>query len=294
MPKLDGYSLCHEIKRDVLVRDTPVILLSWKEDLLQRVRELGAGADGYLRKEAAASAVVERVREVLRSRARVEDRIRAGGEVRGRLDGLTPRLVLELACKEKSNVRVSVRDAAFLFEAQIRGGRLVSLTRSSQDGAFVRGPSVLPSVLGASAGRFVVEADSSHVRSELSGTLDELFRDPVQKIRSALAAVGSSALVRIRKLELDRPLVEAYLASTPAPAAAVIGQLLSGETAEKLLLERGVAPRLLRSGVAGSSARGCRQEVLVGPDSRRDRESQFDSRFPEDQGFRGPRPTGAE
>ena len=69
MPKLDGFSLCHEIKRDVAVRDVPVILLSWKEDLLQRLRELGADADGYLRKEAAASAVVERVREVLHSRA---------------------------------------------------------------------------------------------------------------------------------------------------------------------------------------------------------------------------------
>src|SRR5690606_16409594 len=117
MPKLDGFSLCHEIKRDVVVRDTPVILLSWKEDLLQRVRELGAGADGYLRKEAAASAVVERVREVLRARARVEERIQSGGEVRGRLDGLTPRLVLALACREERDVRVSVRDAAFLFEA---------------------------------------------------------------------------------------------------------------------------------------------------------------------------------
>ncbi|MEI9953864.1 MAG: response regulator [Pseudomonadota bacterium] len=66
MPKLDGFSLCHEIKRDVAVRDVPVILLSWKEDLLQRVRELGAGADGYLRKEAAAATVAERLREVLR------------------------------------------------------------------------------------------------------------------------------------------------------------------------------------------------------------------------------------
>ncbi|HEX3853164.1 MAG TPA: response regulator, partial [Polyangiaceae bacterium] len=72
MPKLDGFSLCHEIKRDVAVRDVPVILLSWKEDLLQRVRELGGTADGYLRKEAAASTVAERLREVLRPRARVE------------------------------------------------------------------------------------------------------------------------------------------------------------------------------------------------------------------------------
>ncbi len=88
MPGLDGYALCREIKRDAAIRDVPVILLSWKEDLLQRMRELGADADGYMRKEATASQVVQRVREVLRPRARVEARIAEGGEVRGRLDGL--------------------------------------------------------------------------------------------------------------------------------------------------------------------------------------------------------------
>jgi DNA-binding response OmpR family regulator len=72
MPGIDGFELCRQIKRDVAVRDVPVILLSWKEDLLQRMRELGAGADGYLRNEAAASTVLQRVSEVLRPPARVE------------------------------------------------------------------------------------------------------------------------------------------------------------------------------------------------------------------------------
>ncbi|HEX7454282.1 MAG TPA: response regulator, partial [Polyangiaceae bacterium] len=143
MPKLDGFSLCHEIKRDVAVRDVPVILLSWKEDLLQRVRELGGTADGYLRKEAAASTVAERLREVLRPRARVERRIAAGGDARGRLDGLTPRLILELASAGQRDVRVGIRDAVYLYEVQIRRGRLCSATRSSSDGSFERGEFVL-------------------------------------------------------------------------------------------------------------------------------------------------------
>jgi CheY-like chemotaxis protein len=37
MPELDGFALCRNLKRDVLLSDVPVILLSWKEDLLQRV-----------------------------------------------------------------------------------------------------------------------------------------------------------------------------------------------------------------------------------------------------------------
>ncbi|HEY3494060.1 MAG TPA: response regulator, partial [Polyangiaceae bacterium] len=245
MPKLDGFSLCHEIKRDVAVRDVPVILLSWKEDLLQRVRELGAAADGYLRKEAAASTVVERVREVLRPRARVEERMAAGGEVRGRLDGLTPRLILELACREERDVRISLRDAAYLFEAQIRRGQLVGVTRSSVDGKFVRGPAVLGSLLGAGAGRFVVEPDSSPARAEVSGPLREVLAEPIRRARAGLASVSASSLVRLRRLDVDAELMESYLACTPEPAAGVARRVLGGESPAELVLSGAVAPRLL-------------------------------------------------
>jgi DNA-binding response OmpR family regulator len=256
MPKLDGFSLCHEIKRDIVVRDTPVILLSWKEDLLQRVRELGAGADGYLRKEAAASAVVERVREVLRARARVEERIQSGGEVRGRLDGITPRLVLALVGKEERDVRVSVRDAAFLFEAMVRRGQLVSVTRSSHDGSFLRGAAVLPSLLGVTAGRFVVTPDSSACRSELHASMVDLLKEPVETARKALKAVAASSLVRLSRLELDRALAEAYLASTPEPAATLMRRLLAGDTPKDLVLEGVAASSVLELVLSDMARRG--------------------------------------
>src|SRR5262249_32399001 len=123
MPLLDGFALCRSLRRDLVLRDVPVILLSWKEDLLQRVRELGAEADGYLRKQASAAAIVQRAREVMRSRHRVAERLAAGGEVRGRLDGLTTRTLLGLACASRPDAAVSVRDSAFLYEIEIRGGR---------------------------------------------------------------------------------------------------------------------------------------------------------------------------
>jgi hypothetical protein len=253
------------VKRDVALRDVPVILLSWKEDLLQRVRELGASADGYLRKEAAASAVVERVREVLRPRARVEDRVATGGEVRGRLDGLTPRLVLELACRGERDARVSVRDAAFLFEAQVRRGRLVSLTRSAADGSFVRGTAVLASLLGASAGRFSVEPDSSARRTELSGTLFELLRDPVAQARGALRAVTADALLRLERVELDRDLIQTYLACTPEPAASVTRRLLAGASPRELVLSASVSAQLLEVVLSDIARRGGILSAVTAP-----------------------------
>jgi DNA-binding response OmpR family regulator len=271
MPKLDGFSLCHEMKRDVALRDVPVILLSWKEDLLQRVRELGAAADGYLRKEAAASAVVERVREVLRARARVEERVLTGGEVRGRLDGLTPRLVLELACRGERDARVSVRDAAFLFEAQIRKGRLVSLTRSAANGSFARGPAVVASLLGASAGRFSVEPDSSACRPEFSGVLFDILRDPIAKARGALRGVTADALLRLERVELDRELLETYLTCTPEPAASVTRKLLDGQAPRDLVLSGAVSAQLLEVVLSDVARRGGILSAITAPASESSR-----------------------
>ena len=90
MPNLDGFALCRALRRDIALRDTPVILLSWKEDLLQRVRELGASAAGYLRKESDARAIPARVRAgVAPASANRGAPPGPGGEVRGRLDGLS-------------------------------------------------------------------------------------------------------------------------------------------------------------------------------------------------------------
>jgi DNA-binding response OmpR family regulator len=261
MPELDGFSLCHEIKRDVIVRDTPVILLSWKEDLLQRLRELGADADGYLRKEAAASAVVERVREVLRARARVEQRIAAGGEVRGRLDGLTVRLLLELVCRGKRDARIAVRDAVYLWELAVRGGQLLSISRSSPAGDFARGTSVLPGLLGVSAGRFAIEPDSAPTRSEFRGNLQEILHEPVMRARAALRAVSAEALIRVSRMTFDRASAEAYLGCTPQPALGLTRRLLEGVSPRELVLEGQADPRLLETVLSDLARRGAVESV---------------------------------
>jgi DNA-binding response OmpR family regulator len=256
MPKLDGFSLCHEIKRDVAVRDVPVILLSWKEDLLQRVRELGGDADGYLRKEAAASTVVERLREVLRPRARVEQRVASGGEVRGRLDGLTPRLILELACRSGRNARVSIRDSSYLYEVQVRAGAPRTANRSANDGSFERGEGVLAMLLGVSAGRFVIEPDDSPCRAELSGSLHEQLAGPVARARAAQRALSAGALTKVSRVAFDTARVGNYLACTPEPAQSLLKDLIMGASPRDLLTTGRAPARLLEAVLSDFARRG--------------------------------------
>jgi len=269
MPKLDGFSLCHEIKRDVAVRDVPVILLSWKEDLLQRVRELGASADGYLRKEAAAATVAERLREVLRPRARVEQRIAAGGDARGRLDGLTPRLILELASAGERDVRVGIRDAVYLYEVQIRRGRLCSVTRSSSDGSFERGEFVLAALLGVSAGRFTVEPDAAPCRVDFEGTAAQILKAPIERARAALNSISAGALVGVTKVQIATETIEGYLACTPEPARALLAKIIAGGSPRELLTNGLVAPGLLEAVLSDVARRGALLSVeRVGPEPR--------------------------
>jgi DNA-binding response OmpR family regulator len=261
MPKLDGFSLCHEIKRDVAVRDVPVILLSWKEDLLQRVRELGASADGYLRKEAAASTVAERLREVLRPRARVERRIAAGGDARGRLDGLTPRLILELASAGQRDVRVGIRDAVYLYEVQIRRGRLCSATRSSSAGSFERGEFVLAALLGVSAGRFVIEPDASPCRADFDGTPAEILKGPIERARASLNSISAEALVGVTRVQIAAPVIEGYLACTPEPARGLLQKVMAGASPRELITSGSVAPRLLEAVLSDVARRGAITDI---------------------------------
>lgn len=68
MPKLDGLSVCAELRR--LARPVPVLMLTAKGTVEDRVRGLDAGADDYLVKPFSREELLARVRALLRRTAR--------------------------------------------------------------------------------------------------------------------------------------------------------------------------------------------------------------------------------
>jgi len=245
MPGLDGFALCRALKRDIALRDVPVILLSWKEDLLQRLRDLGADADGYLRKEASAAAILQRVYEVLRTRARIEARLKGDGEVRGRLDGVTPRTLLYAISRLRPNARLCIRDASFLYEIEMRGGAPKSATRTTSDGSFQRGSDVFAALIGIRAGRFVASKSQGPARGTLEGDLDSQMEAPVAHARAALRLLGGTRLLEVHRVNVAVDRVLAYMAATPEPARSLITRLANGASPRGLILGSEIAPAQL-------------------------------------------------
>ncbi|WP_437926675.1 response regulator [Sorangium sp. So ce291] len=267
MPRLDGFALCRALKRDVALRDVPVILLSWKEDLLQRLRELGAQADGYLRKEASAAAFVQRVHEVLRGRRRVAERIATGGEVRGRLDGMTTRTLLSLSCAHRPDALVSVRDAAFLYEVLIKDGRPAGATRTAQDGTFHRGPSVLAALLGVGSGRFAVApAPESELeappRPGFEGTLAEQLVPAIAAARAAQRLLHGPPLMQVERVILDLEGMGATADATPEPARSLLRALARGVSPRSVITTGEFASSLVEDVLNDVAARGGVRRVI--------------------------------
>jgi len=236
--------------------------------LLQRMRELGADADGYLKKEAEASTVVQRIREVMRPRARVEARVRQGGEVRGRLDGLTPRLILELCCNSHENLRIEFRDAFFVYTMQVRHGRLVSAKRHAPTGADLTGARVVSSVLGVNAGRFLVVPDSGTLVPEFEGSLREVLAPAIDHARRTLWSLSHERLASVERLDLNHEELETYLTATPEPAQTMLRLIAEGARPRDLLLGGVAPPELVIHALADLARRGVVERVVrAGGDS---------------------------
>ena len=258
MPKVDGFALCRALRRDVALRDVPVILLSWKDDLLQRVRELGAGAAGYIRKESDTRAIVARIREALRPRAHVELRLRndESGEVRGRIDGISVRTLLEIVCATRPSARVAVRDASFNYEIEIRDGAPLKATRTAGDGTVLSGTKVLAAMLGIAAGRFTITTSDAVIESQLDGNLAAQLEKPIAKARAATSLLTGAGTAKRAQVRLEPQLLEDYLRAMPDALRALAVRLAEGCSPILLMTEGGCEATLVEDLICDLAARG--------------------------------------
>lgn len=66
LPEIDGWTVCRELRRSPQTEHLPIVMLTARDDLIDRVLGLELGADDYLTKPFSPRELVARVRAVLR------------------------------------------------------------------------------------------------------------------------------------------------------------------------------------------------------------------------------------
>jgi DNA-binding response OmpR family regulator len=107
MPKLDGFALCAELRR--LANAVPVLMLTAKGQIEDRVTGLDAGADDYLVKPFSTDELLARVRALLR---RVERKTRL--PLKLKLGELEIYLARQTAIRGKKQVHLTAKEFAML------------------------------------------------------------------------------------------------------------------------------------------------------------------------------------
>ncbi len=70
MPKMDGHEVCQILKKDILLRHMPIIMLTGKGETQDKVKGINAGADDYMVKPFEPTELVARIKMILRRSSR--------------------------------------------------------------------------------------------------------------------------------------------------------------------------------------------------------------------------------
>jgi two-component system, OmpR family, response regulator MprA len=112
MPGIDGLEVCRRLRANPITRDLPILMLTAKDEVQDRITGLDAGADDYLTKPFNFDELLARIRAILRRQKRAQ--AQAGEEADGENNGQILQfgdLRLNMATREVT-----------------RGGRLIELT----------------------------------------------------------------------------------------------------------------------------------------------------------------------
>ena len=122
MPKLDGFALCAELRR--LANPVPILMLTAKAQVEDRVTGLDAGADDYLVKPFSTDELLARVRALLR---RIQRQHQAPDELK--LGSLHIDFVQLKALRDREPVHLTAKEFAILRLLLLAPGEPVTRER---------------------------------------------------------------------------------------------------------------------------------------------------------------------
>jgi signal transduction histidine kinase/DNA-binding response OmpR family regulator len=118
MPKLDGFKMCNILKSDERTSHIPIIMLTAKATIEDKISGLEFGADDYIMKPFDAPELKARIKNLLEQRKRLHDHFRKYGLVDTEVTTFTPadqmflRKAVDLISKHISDPQLSVQSLA--------------------------------------------------------------------------------------------------------------------------------------------------------------------------------------
>ncbi len=123
LPKIDGLTLCRTLRKEG--NQTPIIMLTAKDTVKDKVKGLDSGADDYLPKPFAFEELLARVRVLLRKKdSRVQTQLK--------VDDLSLDLLTHKVTRGESEIDLTVKEYALLEYLMRNAGNIVTRTMISE------------------------------------------------------------------------------------------------------------------------------------------------------------------
>jgi len=122
LPKLDGLTLCKNLKKEGF--STPIIMVTAKDTIEDKVVGLNSGADDYITKPFAFEELLARVRAILRKKDKVSNALKAGD--------LTLDLLTHKVTRRGEEITLTAKEYALLEYLMRNAGKVVTRTMISE------------------------------------------------------------------------------------------------------------------------------------------------------------------
>ena len=119
LPKMDGITLCTKLRSED--NHTPILMLTAKDAIKDKVRGLDAGADDYLTKPFAFEELLARIRSLLRKKSLQQ-------RTRFQVDNLVLDTITHTVSRGESEIQLSVKEYSLLEYLMRNTGSVVTRT----------------------------------------------------------------------------------------------------------------------------------------------------------------------
>ncbi len=137
LPDGDGLDLCRRMRSHSLLRRTPVVFLSRRDDCGTRYQALRAGADDFLAKPVASRELLIRLELLLRRFAEIELGAEAGAGLRGAVELVGAPAVLQICHLNQLTGVLVARRGSQAVRIAFRQGQIVSAVGPDHEGPVV-------------------------------------------------------------------------------------------------------------------------------------------------------------